>query len=474
MDSTQKYIQLLAAPISKIKGAFDLTQILRQLFFTETEGRCLILQNLNNYGVFFMKPELFDWEEKKQEQIQELWELAQSIQQLKNEGYLYSINGLERKQSISALYTNYDKVNLNQDKIIFNADGDYSIQPHAILNKDGQVKFKGVVYEGDYYYSLLQTLSGIYMATPKLTTLIDPENHSEETKTPSSAQKGSFLKNHGTLLLLSLVFIGCISIFFWLFKHHSQSVQDQLTTLKQSNQSISKNIQNLSSSPPTTSSSPSSTSSFANIPKGKKALYGIDISHYQGDVVEELTFSDSITFIICKATEGKYYVDPFFKTNWPELKKRDYTRGAYHFYVTNIPPEEQAEHFLATIGEDFDSKDISLIVDIEKLSIPKGTSVNKDTLNEELLKFLNIVESKTKRIPIIYTSNGFADEYLFSNDLAKYPLWIAEYTKLQNPRIPEIWKNEGFKIWQRADNYSIDSEHSDFDVFYGEIEELLQ
>ena len=201
-----------------------------------------------------------------------------------------------------------------------------------------------------------------------------------------------------------------------------------------------------------------------------RKYYGIDISHYQGDVLELMKTTDSLHFVIAKATEGTGYVDPDFRSNWREIKERGLIRGAYHFYRFGDDPVEQAQHFASQI-QDIEYSDIAPVIDVEDGSLSRN--VGKVQMNSDLLKFLQHLEMATKRKPIIYTNTSFSNEYLKDTDLSNYELWLAEYTKNQ-PRVPELWKDSGYLIWQNSQSYNDFSVTTDFDVFQGRLNELLR
>jgi lysozyme len=212
-----------------------------------------------------------------------------------------------------------------------------------------------------------------------------------------------------------------------------------------------------------------STSEVTKVPE--KMHYGIDVSHWNGDIISEIPGNDHISFVICKATQGVSYIDVDFKDNWLKIKETNKIRGAYHFYLYNDDPIKQANHFCNVVN-DLDKKDISLILDIEELSLPKE-GIDKIKLNNDLLIFLEHVENKINRTPIIYTDFSFANEYLYDDKFAKYSLWLAEYSNAKEPKIPNTWKDKGIKIWQKRENYDINSSKVDYDVFFGEIEKII-
>lgn len=79
--------------------------------------------------------------------------------------------------------------------------------------------------------------------------------------------------------------------------------------------------------------------------------YGIDVSHYQGDLLSELSKKNRLRFIITKATNGDSEVDPMFYKNWQLVEQSDRIRGAYHFYLSKDNPQQQARHFVNTVGK---------------------------------------------------------------------------------------------------------------------------
>jgi len=200
-------------------------------------------------------------------------------------------------------------------------------------------------------------------------------------------------------------------------------------------------------------------------------VYGIDIAHYDGDVVNHLSQRDEIEFAICKATEGVTYTDPDFGTNWEVLDSKGLIRGAYHFYRSNDPPIDQARLFLKTCG-DLRPIDLPPILDIEASSVVDP--FDPEQFKKDVLAFLQFIESQTQRKPIIYTGFNFGQQYLGDASFARYPLWIAEYSKSPEPKIPFSWKGVGYAFWQRSESYRLDSREVDFDVFQGNKSRLLE
>lgn len=199
--------------------------------------------------------------------------------------------------------------------------------------------------------------------------------------------------------------------------------------------------------------------------------YGLDISHFQGDLITALNKKkDSLYFVICKATEGTSYIDPTYEANCNILKEKQVIRGAYHFYLCEFDPIEQAQHFSKVVMDNqfLNISHLPPVMDIENSSMDTNCSDLKTAQNNILL-FLKEVEKITGRIPMIYTNKSTGDKYLNTPDFAKYHLWIAAYTKdLTTSNIPSAWDNK-WMIWQRSDSYSYQEANFDYDVFNGNL-----
>ncbi len=194
------------------------------------------------------------------------------------------------------------------------------------------------------------------------------------------------------------------------------------------------------------------------------------MSHFQGnELLANILNFDHIDFIICKATEGTGYIDPKFENNWTLIAKSNKIRGAYHFYRSQDDAEKQALFFYQSISN-YSEIDLPLICDFEEAGIDKSQSKNE--VISRLKLFLNKIQKLSGVIPIIYTDNNVASEYLTDSYFANYPLWIAEYSNSDQPRIPIIWKDKGWRFWQKSADYNLDSIKNDLDVFNGDLRDL--
>ncbi|MFT5824098.1 MAG: lysozyme [Crocinitomix sp.] len=196
-------------------------------------------------------------------------------------------------------------------------------------------------------------------------------------------------------------------------------------------------------------------------------VYGIDISSNQGDEVETLDKNkDSLTFVICRATDGITYTDPDFNSNWTTIQEKGFVRGAYHFFESEDDPADQVGNYMNAVGE-IDAAGLPPIVDFEGAGI--RTDMTVEAVQNNLLQVLEILAEKTGRTPILYTNINEGNKYLNTEDFAKYTLWIADYSGGNTPTLPGVWKDTKWQLWQKSDDYMENGVKNDFDIFNGDL-----
>ena len=123
-------------------------------------------------------------------------------------------------------------------------------------------------------------------------------------------------------------------------------------------------------------------------------------------------------FIIIKATEGSNLFDDDFNDNFFQAKENDFIRGAYHFFVPGVDAAAQANFYLHQVH--LVPGDLPPVLDIEKTG-----KLTKQQLQNDVKKWLDIVEKKYGVKPILYTSYKFKKDYLNDPVFNEYPYWIA-------------------------------------------------
>lgn len=174
------------------------------------------------------------------------------------------------------------------------------------------------------------------------------------------------------------------------------------------------------------------------------SLTAIDVSHHSGAVDWQQVVEQGLGLVYLKASEGVDSADPMFEEHWKTLGELGIARGAYHFFVTEDDPEEQARFFLSRL--ELRPGDLPPVVDIELIG--HGTTGD---LKASLRRFLEIVEAELGVTPVIYTSPNFWNAH-FDASFSRYPLWIAEYG-VDQPTLPAGWSS--WLMWQYEENAAV-------------------
>lgn len=192
------------------------------------------------------------------------------------------------------------------------------------------------------------------------------------------------------------------------------------------------------------------------------SIHGIDVSKYQSSIAWKEVKAMKIKaiqlgFTFIKATEGISDTDPQFKRNWKKSKDAGILRGAYHFFIASKDGKMQAENFIDKVK--LEMGDLPPVLDIEHLN-----GVSPLQLKKEVKKWLTIAGNHYGVKPIIYTNVDFYTRNLGS-EFDEYPLWVAHYYQLNQPRI-----NRGWIFWQHSDRGRVNGIVSkvDFNVFNGD------
>jgi GH25 family lysozyme M1 (1,4-beta-N-acetylmuramidase) len=191
--------------------------------------------------------------------------------------------------------------------------------------------------------------------------------------------------------------------------------------------------------------------------KSGETITGIDIYHLSPTDNESFwqEVKEKHHFCFVKASEGVTWNDPRFLQHINRLKELKILRGGYHFFrMLNEDVDGQIKNFLDS-GVDFREKGmLPPVLDVE----PSNDEFKKDKIKiitnnrvgvvVRMKKWLRVVEERTGKRPIIYTSRYIWDEILKApTGFENYPLWVANYSETaQKPSLPMTWDDYAF--WQ--------------------------
>ena len=93
-----------------------------------------------------------------------------------------------------------------------------------------------------------------------------------------------------------------------------------------------------------------STQAFAFSQSSEKLYNGIDVSEWQGNIDFGEVARAGIEVVYIRASEGRGYVDPYFRENYEKAKANGLRVGFYHFLTaTNATEAEQQARFFASV-----------------------------------------------------------------------------------------------------------------------------
>lgn len=174
-------------------------------------------------------------------------------------------------------------------------------------------------------------------------------------------------------------------------------------------------------------------------------MKGIDVSHYQNQILWDEVKKDGVEFVFIKATQGIDYVDPALKGNAINAHANGIPLSYYHYASLNShdvvkDAEAEAQHFIDTI-KNLPTNDLPLALDIEE---NKG-ELTKQEVQLWIASFLNKIFSLWHADIYIYSYASFLDSNIpKDHPFGKNKLWLASYRP--TPTLPHGWKE--YEIWQ--------------------------
>jgi GH25 family lysozyme M1 (1,4-beta-N-acetylmuramidase) len=187
-------------------------------------------------------------------------------------------------------------------------------------------------------------------------------------------------------------------------------------------------------------------------------IQGIDVSDYNPRVDWHKLRNQDIRFALIKSTEGTGHFNEYFNEQWAGAKSAGILRGSYHYLRAAMDGIEQADFFLSKV--DVQDGDLPPILDVE-------AKYNEGASNFQFIdstqKWLEHVESKTGRTPIVYAQTLFLQQWGPLPWAKNHQTWIAEwYDDADNgePSQPAGWG--GWIFWQYSgDRVTLDGVYDD-------------
>ena len=193
-------------------------------------------------------------------------------------------------------------------------------------------------------------------------------------------------------------------------------------------------------------------------------VQGLDVSGHQPSVDWQQQWNMGSRFAYVKATEGNYYTNPYYGSQYQGSRNVGMIRGAYHFAIPNWSSGADQARFFVQNGGGWSADGYTMppVLDFE-FNPYEGRTINgfyfgntcynmsPAQLQSWVRDFGNTVRSMTGRLPVIYTNTNWWNQCLGNPaGFGDYPLWIAAYpsspTNNAGPVPTGSWST--YSIWQ--------------------------
>jgi GH25 family lysozyme M1 (1,4-beta-N-acetylmuramidase) len=214
-------------------------------------------------------------------------------------------------------------------------------------------------------------------------------------------------------------------------------------------------------------------------------VQGLDVSAHQPSVDWQQQWNMGARFAYVKASEGNYYTNELFNSQYQGSRNVGMIRGAYHFAIPNWSSgADQARYFVQNGGGwTADGYTMPPVLDFE-FNPYEGRTINgfyfgntcynmsPAQLQSWVSDFGSTVRSMTGRLPVIYTNTNWWNQCLGNpSGFGDYPLWVAAYpsapTNNAGPIPTGSWST--YSIWQYS---STGPFAGDSNVWNGEYADL--
>jgi lysozyme len=200
----------------------------------------------------------------------------------------------------------------------------------------------------------------------------------------------------------------------------------------------------------------------------RKAIQGIDISRWQGEIDWAKVKDADTRFAFIKATEGGDHLDPSFKRNWAEAKKHGIPRGAYHFVWWCRSAKDQVRWLKKHIPRDADA--LPPVLDVEWQNGSQCTrKISRDQALAKIREMLAALQAHSGKKPIIYTDINFHEDVL-EGEFNDYPYWLRSTAAPLKHR----YNREKWEFWQFTTTGQVPGISGDVDrnAFFGSEQEF--
>lgn len=186
-------------------------------------------------------------------------------------------------------------------------------------------------------------------------------------------------------------------------------------------------------------------------PRDLYPMSGIDISAHNGEIDFDKVAADGVDFVYAKASEGNWFRDKRFISNYIGARKAGMKVGAYHFFRFDCDGDRQGLNFLAAVSRL--PLDLPMAIDVEEWGNPVGYSTEE--VVHSLRRMIFRLESEGRRVMIYTNRNGY--NRFVRGRFEELPVWVCAFA---DPPID----NAGWTLWQHSHQSRINGIAGDVDL----------
>ncbi|MCI5125707.1 MAG: hypothetical protein D3925_14840, partial [Candidatus Electrothrix sp. AR5] len=198
-------------------------------------------------------------------------------------------------------------------------------------------------------------------------------------------------------------------------------------------------------------------------------IYGIDVSHHNGQINWSKVAKAGVRFAYIKATQGTTFVDRLFSYNIQNSTAHQIPSGAYHFLSSSSEASTQTENFIKIYSDRHGDDSLPPVLDLEwdydRSGYDRWKNKTSSEIVEMCLPWLEKVESEFGMRPLIYTNKFWWEEILGreGDHLQGYAIWMSRYGRFQEPS-PPLMDRFNWLIWQFTEKGAVDGVPGTVDV----------
>ena len=191
---------------------------------------------------------------------------------------------------------------------------------------------------------------------------------------------------------------------------------------------------------------------------GPVTVDGNDVSYWQGTINWAGLKAAGRKFVIMRVAHALAF-DTKFDFNWKSCHDQGLHCGVYLYFEPNVDPIAQANLLLNKMGP-LGPGDLPPVADVEST----GGGMTPTAIAAAVKKFIDHVEAKVGRKPMIYSGGYFWEDNVKSTAFVDYPLWHPQYCTNCCPNIANPWKKWYF--WQYSSTGKVGGITGNVDMNY--------